>query len=383
MESIDIPHQENLAVLSCKDEISTALNTSQILLCFGETGSGKSTQLPQIIDSLNINQKLICIVKENISSTINSAEYVALQKNTILGQEIGLRTTIHNKISNKSKIIYITYERILNEYIFDRQLSKYSTIILDDVHVQSLQIKLLSEILLKICQSRIDLKLIITSIPYNIESLQQYYNNAISIYIPESIFPIDIFHAKMKKLKVSPENNSYIQGALNIIKKIHERYDIGNILVYLPSLNDVNILYTLLLQCISDWKLTNRELYIYKYLPNINNKEINEIYQHLPIKYTTIAPTITATSSNTNSNNTTSNSTTSTSASQYRVLMRKCILTAEVPDSEIHVPYIRYSVDSGYTLHTVYSSSSGSMYSEQEVIVPITQVCICVVHCII
>mgnify|MGYP005993450449 CR=1 FL=1 len=378
MESIDIHHQENLAVFSCKDEILTALNTSQILLCFGETGSGKSTQLPQIIDSLNINQKLICIVKENISSTINSAEYVALQKNTILGQEIGLRTTIHNKISIKSKIIYKTYETILNEYILDRKLSKYSTIILDDVHVQSLHIKLLSEILLKICQSRIDFKLIITSIPYNIESLQQYYNNAISIYIPESIFPIDIFHAKMKKLKVSPENNSYIQGALNIIKKIHERYDIGNILVYLPSLNDVNILYTLLLQCISDWKLSNRELYIYKYLPNINNKEINEIYQPLPIKYTTIAPTSTTTSSNTNSNNTTP----TTSASQYRVLMRKCILTAEVPDSEIHVPYIRYSVDSGYTLHTV-CSSSGSMYSEQEVIVPITQVCICVLHCII
>jgi HrpA-like RNA helicase len=255
----------------------------------------------------------------------------------------------------------MTEDIFLREYVADRSLAQYAAVIVEDVHERTVQSEIICGILKSLVLQRADLKAILTSVPHNAEALHAYFPGSSTIHVPESVFPVDIFHAKAKKLKVAPEKNSYVQGALNVIMKVHQKNEDGHILVFLPSLNDIAVLQDQLELALRDQRTPNRELIVLPFHEGLSPPQLQKI--HRAARAIDEPPP--------SQHQVQSQSQQPGAEDVQRVLRRKCFLVAEMPESSVHVPHVRFVVDSGYTKEIVYDAKLGC---ESEVIIPISKV---------
>jgi HrpA-like RNA helicase len=333
-------------VLLCKDDILTALLSAQVVLCFGETGSGKTTQLPQVVaEAPQCAGKKVCVVQSTVFASVHSAQLVSRERKSKLGADVGYKVGFEDKASTKSKIVYITEEILLREYLADRLLSAYSAIIVEDLHERTVNTDICCGILKVLCEQRSDLKLIVTSVPHNAEELQKYFPSPAVVHVPESVHPVDIFHAKTKKLKVAPEKNSYVQGALNVVMKVHQKNEDGHVLVFLPTIADIRVLEEQLTTALQTLPKASRELLVLSCHEGMLAAQYDKLHQIPQAK--------------------------GTSSESGRPSPRKCVLVAQMKDSCVHVPHVRFVVDSGYERQTLFDAKLGS---ESEVVVPVSKV---------
>ncbi len=229
--------QKGLPICEKWDEIKKAILKNQVLIVTGETGSGKTTQLPKLCLSIGLARKGIigCCQPRRIAA-VSVANRVSKELSHI-AQVVGYKIRFQFKLPANCKIKFMTDGILLSELQSDPHLSAYSTIILDEAHERSINIDLIAGMLKLLLKKRKDLKVIITSATMEVERFKEFFSAPV-IKIKGRTFPVKIIYERddwynnLKDTDISQK----VSRAVELIRDIDKR---GDILVFLPTEKDI------------------------------------------------------------------------------------------------------------------------------------------------
>ncbi|KAK4175900.1 putative Pre-mRNA-splicing factor ATP-dependent RNA helicase PRP43 [Triangularia setosa] len=245
------PHSENyfkilktrrdLPVSKQRAEFLELYHKTQILVFVGETGSGKTTQIPQYVlyDELpHQTGKLIACTQPRRVAAMSVAQRVANELDVELGQEVGYSIRFENRTGPKTLLKYMTDGQLLRESMHDPNMSRYSCIILDEAHERTLATDILMALLKEIAQRRSDLKIIVMSATLDAQKFQSYFSlgkedpPAPLLAVPGRTHPVEIFYTP------EPERD-YVEAAVRTVLQIHAVEPEGDILLFLTGEEEI------------------------------------------------------------------------------------------------------------------------------------------------
>ncbi|MCJ1343521.1 DEAH-box ATP-dependent RNA helicase prp43 [Peltigera leucophlebia] len=227
--------RRNLPVHAQRDEFLEMYHNSQILIFVGETGSGKTTQIPQFVlfDELpHFFGKMVACTQPRRVAAMSVARRVADEMDVNLGDEVGYSIRFEDVTSQKTILKYMTDGMLLREAMNDSTLQRYSTIILDEAHERTLATDILMGLLKKVAESRPDLKIIIMSATLDAQKFQTYFNNAPLLAVPGRTHPVEIFYTP------APERD-YLEAAIRTVIQIHHTEPEGDVLLFLTGEEEI------------------------------------------------------------------------------------------------------------------------------------------------
>lgn len=212
-------YPEELPVSARKDEILTAIKDNQVVIVCGETGSGKTTQLPKICLELGRGVAgLIGHTQPRRIAARSVATRIAQELDSELGKTVGYKVRFNEKSSAASYIKLMTDGILLAETQGDKFLNDYDTIIIDEAHERSLNIDFLLGYLKQLLPKRPDLKVIVTSATIDAERFSNHFNGAPVIEVSGRTYPVDIRYRPLGKAgfraqeTTTPENAQFEEG---------------------------------------------------------------------------------------------------------------------------------------------------------------------------
>jgi ATP-dependent helicase HrpA len=189
-----------LPVSSRRDEISEAVKKNQVVIVCGETGSGKTTQLPKICLELGRGVSgLIGHTQPRRIAARSVASRIAQELNSPLGEVVGYKVRFNDKLSESSYVKLMTDGILLAETQGDKFLNAYDTIIIDEAHERSLNIDFLLGYLKQLLPKRPDLKIIVTSATIDAERFSKHFNGAPVIEVSGRTYPVEIRYRPLGK----------------------------------------------------------------------------------------------------------------------------------------------------------------------------------------
>ena len=183
----------DLPVVASREEIKTAIRDHQVVVIAGETGSGKTTQLPKICLELGRGiEGTIGHTQPRRLAARAVASRVAEELNSPLGSAVGFKVRFAEQVSESSLIKVLTDGMLLNEIQQDRFLNQYDTLIIDEAHERSLNIDFLLGYLKQLLPRRPDLKLIITSATIDHERFARHFGEAPVLEVSGRTYPVEM-----------------------------------------------------------------------------------------------------------------------------------------------------------------------------------------------
>jgi pre-mRNA-splicing factor ATP-dependent RNA helicase DHX15/PRP43 len=200
---------------------------SQTGVLIGETGSGKTTQVPQFLlaDGLAVNGG-IAVTQPRRVAAMSVAARVAQEADVELGEQVGYLIRFEDVTSERTKIKYMTDGMLLRECMTDPMLSKYSVVVLDEAHERTLSTDILFGLLKEVLQKRPELKCLVMSATLEAEKFQEYWSDAPLLRIPGRMFAVETFFS------LRPQKD-YVEAAIDVVCNIHQQEGVGDILVFL------------------------------------------------------------------------------------------------------------------------------------------------------
>ncbi|KAF2728732.1 P-loop containing nucleoside triphosphate hydrolase protein [Polyplosphaeria fusca] len=227
--------RRDLPVHKQRDEFLSLYQKSQILVFVGETGSGKTTQIPQFVcydDLPHQNGKIVACTQPRRVAAMSVAQRVAEEMDVELGEHVGYSIRFEDKTGPDTMLKYMTDGMLLREAMHDNNLTRYSTIILDEAHERTLATDILMALLKGVVQRRKDLKLIIMSATLDATKFQSYFHSAPLLAVPGRTHTVEIFYTP------SPERD-YVEAALRTVLQIHSTEGEGDILLFLTGEEEI------------------------------------------------------------------------------------------------------------------------------------------------
>ncbi|KAJ7068827.1 P-loop containing nucleoside triphosphate hydrolase protein [Mycena amicta] len=233
--------RKNLPVYQQKAEFLKLFSENQVLIVEGETGSGKSTQIPQFVAHFNqphTGKKIACTQPLEIAA-MSLARRVAAEMDVELGQEVGYSIRFDDMTTPDVTFLkYMTDGILLHEAMSDPKLAQYGTIIIDEAHERSCATDIIMGLLKSLVQERTDLKVVILSAANTTDiKLQKYFGLQRSLgdrkppplfTVPGSRYPVQVFYTK------EPEPD-YLAAAIRTVTMIHRNEENGDILLFLAE----------------------------------------------------------------------------------------------------------------------------------------------------
>lgn len=233
-----ITYPEELPVAERRAEIARAIAGHQVIVVAGETGSGKTTQLPKICLELGRGaEKLIGHTQPRRLAARTVAQRIAQELDTPLGGTVGYQVRFNETVSPETAIKLMTDGILLAEIQRDRLLQKYDTIIIDEAHERSLNIDFMLGYLKRLLPRRPDLKLIITSATIDVESFSRHFDDAPVIEVSGRTYPVQTLY-----LDPAEDREEGVQEQIvGLVEAIGagEFGRRGDILVFLPGERDI------------------------------------------------------------------------------------------------------------------------------------------------
>jgi ATP-dependent helicase HrpA len=230
-----IGYDESLPVNARRAEISEAIRKHQVVVICGETGSGKTTQLPKICLELGRGLKgLIGHTQPRRIAARATATRIAQELKSELGKYVGYKIRFTDRTSSDSYIKLMTDGILLAETQTDPLLKQYDTILIDEAHERSLNIDFLLGYLKSVLARRHDLKLIVTSATLDAERFSQHFDGAPIIEVSGRLYPIETRYRPFDERK-DVDLNDAIVGA---VSEAH-REGPGDVLVFLPGEREI------------------------------------------------------------------------------------------------------------------------------------------------
>jgi len=188
-----------LPVHKQRSEFLDLIHKNQILVLVGETGSGKTTQVPQFLlfdeQPQLKNQQIACTQPRRVAAT-SVAKRVAEEMDVVLGEEVGYSIRFEDCTSDKTILKYMTDGMLLREAMTDPLLTRYSSIILDEAHDRTLATDILMGLIKGIARKRKDLKVVVMSATLDAEKFQKYFDNAplmVIFKLTIRVFQVELF----------------------------------------------------------------------------------------------------------------------------------------------------------------------------------------------
>ena len=221
------------------EEIKKAIAENQITIICGETGSGKTTQLPKICLELGRGAAgLIGHTQPRRLAARSVAERIAEELKSEIGSAVGYKVRFTDHTSRDACVKLMTDGILLAETQTDRYLATYDTIIIDEAHERSLNIDFLLGYLKQLLPRRPDLKVIITSATIDAERFSQHFNGAPVLEVSGRTYPVEILY---RPLTSKDEDDAEVELTDAIVNAADElaRYGEGDILVFLPGEREI------------------------------------------------------------------------------------------------------------------------------------------------
>ncbi|WP_216092869.1 ATP-dependent RNA helicase HrpA [Candidatus Marithrix sp. Canyon 246] len=226
---------DDLPVSSQRENISDLIAQHQVVIVAGETGSGKTTQLPKICLSLErgVTGMIACTQPRRIAARA-VASRVASELDTSLGNAVGYKVRFSDRLSADTYIKFMTDGILLAETQGDRFLDAYDTIIIDEAHERSLNIDFLLGYLKKLLPKRPDLKVIITSATIDTKRFSKHFNNAPVIEVSGRTYPVEVrYHQR------DEEDDDMAQAIIEAVDEITLRDKLADILIFLAGEREI------------------------------------------------------------------------------------------------------------------------------------------------
>jgi pre-mRNA-splicing factor ATP-dependent RNA helicase DHX38/PRP16 len=225
--------RQYLPAFAMREELLRVICDNQVTIVVGQTGSGKTTQLTQFLYEDGYGKKgLIGCTQPRRVAAMSVAKRVSEEMECKLGGVVGYAIRFEDCTSDETMIKYMTDGVLLRESITERDLDKYSCIIMDEAHERALNTDVLMGLIKKVIARRTDLKLIVTSATMNSERFSRFFGGAPEFIIPGRTFPVDEQFAR------SPCED-YVDAAVRQALAIHVSQGPGDILVFMTGQEDI------------------------------------------------------------------------------------------------------------------------------------------------
>ena len=226
---------ESLPVSQRKAEIQKLLSEHQVIVVAGETGSGKTTQLPKMCLELGFgNLGMIGHTQPRRIAARSVAARIAEELETELGGLVGYKVRFNDQISDDTQIKLMTDGILLAEIQNDRFLNQYSCLIIDEAHERSLNNDFILGYLKQLLPRRRDLKLIITSATIDVERFSKHFNNAPVIEVSGRTYPVEVRYRPV----VEEDDQDQLQGILNAVDELQAEGR-GDILIFMNGEREI------------------------------------------------------------------------------------------------------------------------------------------------
>ncbi|MCK4767860.1 MAG: ATP-dependent RNA helicase HrpA, partial [Desulfobacula sp.] len=239
----NITFNPDLPITHKKDEIIEAIKKNSVVIISGETGSGKTTQIPKFCLEAGQGIKgLIGCTQPRRIAAITVARRIAEELNESVGQSVGYKIRFDDKTSDHAYIKMMTDGILLAETQTDRFLNKYDTIIIDEAHERSLNIDFTLGLLKDLVKKRKDLKLIITSATIDTQKFSSAFDNAPIIEVSGRMYPIETLYMPFlnkEDEKQTIEDQGYVEAAADAVNFLVSQSGSGDILVFMPTEQDI------------------------------------------------------------------------------------------------------------------------------------------------
>ncbi len=312
--SVKLEFDEQLPVAAARQEILDAIASYQVLIVCGETGSGKTTQLPRLC--LAAGRGIFGRIGHTQPRRIAAravARRVAAETGSSLGEVVGYQTRFDKQLEEHSRVKVMTDGILLAELRRDRWLNQYDTLIIDEAHERSLNIDFLLGYLHRLLKKRKDLKLIITSATLETDKFSRHFDDAPVLEISGRMYPVDIEYLDDEDDDDAELADRVATGVKQLLAAKSDRGN-GDILVFLPGERQIA-------EC-----------------RQVLRQQFGERLEVLPLFGRLSA------------------------SDQDRVFARKgktrCVLATNIAETSLTVPGIRYVVDSGLARISRYSVRS-------------------------
>jgi len=226
--------RRSLPIFKHKQQLIEAVGQHNVLIVVGETGSGKTTQLPQYLHEAGYTRdgmKIGCTQPRRVAA-MSVAARVSQEMQTKLGLEVGYSIRFEDCTSDRTIIKYMTDGMLLREFLGEPDLKSYSVMIVDEAHERSLHTDVLLGLLKDVSRFRDDLRIIIASATVNAKKFSDFFDGAPVYKVPGRRFPVDIYYTK------APEAN-YLDACVVTVLQIHFTQDEGDVLVFLTGQEEI------------------------------------------------------------------------------------------------------------------------------------------------
>eukprot|EP01083_Nonionella_stella_P066695 175857_1 len=222
--------RRTLPVWDQKPQFMKLVEENKTVVLVGETGSGKTTQIPQFLMEAgyaNSGKQIACTQPRRVAA-MSVAKRVSEELDVKLGDECGYTIRFDDCSSRKTQLKYMTDGMLLREAMNDPTLSNYSFIILDEAHERTVATDVLMALLKDVLKRRADLKMVVMSATLDARKFQHYFDEAPLIKVPGRLHPVEIFYTP------EPEKD-YFEAALRTVLQIHMCEPAGDILMFLTG----------------------------------------------------------------------------------------------------------------------------------------------------
>lgn len=232
-------HYPDLPVSREIERLRTALENHQVIIVAGETGSGKTTQLPKLcLEAGRGSRGLIGHTQPRRLAARSVAQRIASELGSELGAVVGYQVRFQDQLSADSYIKLMTDGILLAEIPSDRYLNRYDTLIIDEAHERSLNIDFLLGYLKVLLPRRPDLKVIITSATIDVERFSNHFDKAPVIEVAGRSFPVELRYRPVEALSPEGDETEAIEQALWELHELGGRQQ-GDVLVFLSGEREI------------------------------------------------------------------------------------------------------------------------------------------------
>ena len=230
-------YPEGLPVSERKDELIAAVRENQVVIVAGETGSGKSTQLPKIcLEAGRGVRGLIGHTQPRRLAARTIAERVAEELGSEVGDLVGYTVRFTDRVGDRSLVKVMTDGILLAEIQRDRMLSRYDTIIVDEAHERSLNIDFILGYLKQLLPRRADLKVVVTSATIDTERFSAHFGGAPVVEVTGRSYPVEVRHRPVGE---DPEDDrDQIQTITDAVEELRHEGP-GDVLVFLSGEREI------------------------------------------------------------------------------------------------------------------------------------------------
>ncbi|GME42880.1 putative mRNA splicing factor RNA helicase protein [Neofusicoccum parvum] len=318
--------RKSLPIYAWKEGLMEAIANYQTIVVVAETGSGKTTQIPQFLHEAGYTskeengktKKMVACTQPRRVAAMSVAARVSEEMGVKLGKEVGYSIRFEDNTDPKNTIVkFMTDGMLLREFLTDPSLENYSAIILDEAHERTLATDILFGLLKDIARFRPELKLIISSATVDAQKFSEYFDDAPIFNVPGRRFPVSVYYTPQ------PEAN-YLAAAVTTVFQIHLSQPRGDILVFLTGQDEIETMAEDLAETSRKLGSAAPELIICPIYANLPQEEQAKIFEPTPPGK-----------------------------------CRKVVLATNIAETSLTIDGIVYVIDPGYVKENVYNPRTG------------------------